>query len=162
MYTQIKHPNQGLEPLIHSRNFLILQANTDLLSVIIDSSGLLCVEGMCGPEAFTLSCRAAPSHQPFRDVSVQLSATMVCCLFLLSSIPLCGCITAGGVVSVLMFSSDSTGGCHLHVTPAPNPYFIDPEGYVLGKPWVKTSSGEVIPASVSQQHILLELSMHVW
>ena len=161
MYTQIKHPNQGLELLIHSRNFLILQANTDLPSVIIDSSGLLwCVEGMCGPEAFTLVSGCVLS-QPFRDASIQLSVTIICFLLLLNSIPLCGCITVGGSVSVLMFSSDSTGSCHLHVTPSSPPYFIDPEGHMPGRPWVKMSLGEVIPARVSQQQVLLELCMHV-
>ena len=45
--------------------------------------------------------------------------------------------------------------------PTPPPYFIDPGGLMPGKPWVKTSLGEVRPASVSQQHVLLELCMHV-
>lgn len=132
-----QHPNQGLEPLIHSRNFLILQANTDLLSVIIDCSRSVVRGGCVDQRAFTLSCLAASSHQPSRDGSIQLSVTIVCCLFLLNSIPLCGCITAGGLVSVLMFSSDSTGSCHLHITHAPTLILLTLKDTCLEKPWVK-------------------------
>ena len=62
MYTQIKQPNQDLEVFIHSRNFLMLQANPDLLSVITASSDLLCVEGMGPGDIDSLASGCFLSH----------------------------------------------------------------------------------------------------